>query len=65
MIREAKKEDLNDLLHLYLDLHEEKIPEYSPNLSKTWETILNDKNHHIILNEVDGILVSSCVRYYP
>ena len=61
MIREAKKEDLNDLLHLYLDLHEEKIPEYSPNLSKTWETILNDKNHHIILNEVDGILVSSCV----
>lgn len=61
MIREAKKEDLYDLLHLYLDLHEEKIPEYSLNLSKTWETILNDKNHHIILNEVDGILVSSCV----
>lgn len=43
MIREAKKDDLNDLLHLYLDLHEEKLPEYSQNLIETWKTILNDK----------------------
>lgn len=61
MIREAKKEDLNNLLHLYLDLHEKDIPQPSQNLNDTWNTILNDKNHHIILKEIDGILVSSCV----
>lgn len=61
MVREVKKEDLNDLLHLYLDLHEKSIPEPSQNLNDTWNTILHDKNHHIIINEIDGILVSSCV----
>lgn len=27
MVREATKNDLNDLLQLYLHLHEDKIPE--------------------------------------
>ena len=61
MVREATKNDLNDLLQLYLHLHEDKIPQDSQNLRETWETIQGDRNHHIILNEVDGILVSSCV----
>lgn len=61
MVREATKNDLNDLLRLYLHLHEDKIPEDSKNLGETWETIQGDRNHHIILNEVNGILVSSCV----
>lgn len=61
MIREATKNDLNNLLQLYLHLHEDKIPEDSQNLRETWETIQGDRNHHIILNEVNGILVSSCV----
>lgn len=61
MIREATKNDLNNLLQLYLHLHEDKILEDSQNLRETWETIQGDRNHHIILNEVNGILVSSCV----
>ena len=61
MIREANKDDLNALLELYLYLHEDSIPDQSEHLSKTWEQIINDPNHHLIVNEVDGKLVSSCV----
>ena len=61
MIREANKDDLNALLELYLYLHEDSIPDQSEHLSKTWEQIINDPNHHIIVNEVDGKIVSSCV----
>lgn len=61
MIREAKNEDLKELLELYLDLHEESIPEQSDRLSGTWEQILEDQNHHLIVNEINGKIVSSCV----
>ena len=61
MIREANRDDLNALLELYLYLHEDSIPDQSEHLSRTWEQIINDPNHHIIVNEVDGKLVSSCV----
>lgn len=37
MIREATKNDLNNLLRLYLHLHEDKILEDSQNLRETWE----------------------------
>ena len=61
MIREANKDDLKALLELYLCLHEDSIPDKSEHLSNTWEQIVNDPNHHLIVNEVDGKLVSSCV----
>lgn len=61
MIREANKDDLKALLELYLCLHEDSIPDQSEHLCKTWEQIINDPNHHLIVNEVDGKLVSSCV----
>lgn len=61
MIREANRDDLNSLLELYLYLHEDSIPDQSEHLSRTWEQIINDPNHHIIVNEVDGKIVSSCV----
>lgn len=61
MIREANKDDLNALLELYLCLHEDSIPDESEHLSNTWEQIVNDPNHHLIVNEVDGKIVSSCV----
>lgn len=60
MVREAKREDLKGLLELYLFLHEDSIPEKNEYLEKTWETILNDPNHHLIVNEIDGTIVSSC-----
>lgn len=61
MVREAKQEDLKKILELYLCLHEESIPEQSNCLSNTWKQILEDENHHLIVNEVEGKIVSSCV----
>ena len=61
MIREARKEDLSAVLNLYLFLHEEGIPERDKNLEDTWAQIINDPNHHLIVNEIDGQIVSSCV----
>lgn len=61
MVREIKKNELNKLLELYLYLHEDSIPEMTEHLSQTWYTIINDENHHIIVNEIDGEIVSSCV----
>ncbi len=61
MIREANRDDLKDILELYLDLHETEIPEDSEHLSDTWEQIINDENHLLIVCEEDGKIVSSCV----
>ena len=61
MIREAKYEDLKDILELYLHLHESSVPEENELLKSTWNEIINDKNHHLIVCEKDGKIVSSCV----
>ena len=61
MVREATEKDLDSLLKLYLFLHEECVPEYDNLLQITWKQIMSDKNHHLIVNEVDGQIVSSCV----
>ena len=61
MVREIKESELNELLELYLHLHEDAVPEMTENLKRTWSTILKDDNHHIIVYETDGKIVSSCV----
>lgn len=61
MVREARREDLQALLELYLFLHEKSIPAQDRRLEETWEQILADGNHHLIVNEIDGKIVSSCV----
>ena len=61
MIREAAMEDMQEVLELYLHLHENSIPEDSDHLRDTWAQIINDPNHHLILNVIDGKIVSSCV----
>ena len=61
MVRESRKEDLDALLKLYLFLHEDSIPDYNDHLEKTWDQIIEDPNHHLIVNEIDGKIVSSCV----
>jgi GNAT superfamily N-acetyltransferase len=61
VIREAGFKDLDELLELYLDLHEDSVPEKDEHLSSTWDQIIGDPNHHIIVNEIDGKIVSSCV----
>lgn len=61
MVREAKREDLDAVLELSLCLHETSVPELTEHLTAVWDQILSDENHHLIVNEVDGEIVSSCV----
>ncbi|MDE6133308.1 MAG: GNAT family N-acetyltransferase [Oscillospiraceae bacterium] len=61
MIREINENDLDGLLRLYTQLHDNSIPPKTAGLSALWENILADPNHHIIVAEEDGTIVSSCV----
>jgi len=61
MVREINKNELHELLELYLHLHEESLPEMTEHLNQTWDTIMNDENHHIIVKIADDKIVSSCV----
>lgn len=61
MIREIQRGDLRGLLELYMLLHDNPMPEESPELLEKWNRILDDKDHHIIVAEEDGRIVSSCV----
>ena len=61
MVREVYENELNEVLELYLHLHEDTIPEMTERLKTTWQAIMQDKNHHIIVEELDGKIVSSCV----
>ena len=61
MVREVAENELNELLQLYLFLHEKSVPEMTEHLKRTWDSIIKDENHHIIVKEIDGKIVSSCV----
>ena len=61
IVREIKETELNELLTLYTHLHEHGVPQDSERLQQTWKEILGDENHHIIVCETDGRIVSSCV----
>ena len=61
MVREAVQSDLDAILELYLFLHEDSIPEKDDHLRDTWSQIMQDSNHHLIVNDVDDKIVSSCV----
>ncbi len=61
MIREICENDLDGLLHLYLHLHEKTVPAMGERLAALWQRILSDSDHHIIVAEEDGKIVSSCV----
>lgn len=60
-VREIRANELDALLELYLHLHETEIPENTEYLESTWQTITEDRNHHIFVAEENGRLVSSCV----
>lgn len=61
MIREITDKDYKGLMTLYLQLHDNPMPEEASDLMALWERILHDKDHHIIVAEVDGKIVSSCI----
>ena len=61
MVREVYENELTKILELYLHLHEKTIPEMTEYLKNTWSTIIQDKNHHLIVKIIDDKIVSSCV----
>lgn len=60
-IRELENKDFQQLMELYTHLHEKDIHEMDERVSSVWESILADKNHHIIVAELNGKIISSCV----
>lgn len=65
MIREITPDDFDGLLKLYMQLHNNPFPEKDERVVSLWKKILSDENHHIIVAEEDGKIVSSCVCNYP
>lgn len=61
MIREMNSSDLDGLSELYTHLHNNKSIENNEKNMALFNEILNDKNHHIIVAEENGKIVSSCV----
>lgn len=61
MIREIEETDLDNLLLLYTQLHNNDIPDKTEAVIQLWDKIRKDKDHHIIVAEEDGRIVSSCV----
>lgn len=60
-VREAENKDMQQVLQLYLHLHEISIPHESAVLTDTWKQIMEDPNHHFLVYEAAGKIVSSCV----
>jgi len=60
-IREINAYDFDGLSNLYTQLHNNKPIEKNDENLKIFNEILADKNHHIIVAESDGKIVSSCV----
>ena len=61
MMREIVDSDYEGLMKLYMQLHNNPFPEKNDAITKLWNAILKDENHHIIVAEEDGKIVSSCV----
>ena len=61
MIMEITENDFDGLMKLYMQLHDNPFPQKNEKIMELWNRILKDKDHHIIVAEEDGIIVSSCV----
>lgn len=61
MIREINKNDFIQLSELYTHLHSNKPIPDNAFTQDIFSSILSDINHHIIVAERDGKIVSSCV----
>jgi len=60
-IRETNSQDLIGLLELYMQLHDNSMPEQNEKLRLLWQRILEDKDHHIIVGIENNKIIASCV----
>ena len=61
IIREATMSDFDSIMELYTHLHDNPIPEKTVEVMDVWNNIISNDNHHVIVAEVDCIVVSTCV----
>lgn len=61
MLREIKADDFDGLMQLYMQLHDNPFPAKTEEILTLWQRILDDRDHHIIVAEEDGKIISSCV----
>ena len=61
MVREIADADFEGLMNLYMQLHDNPFPKKDERVMAIWERILADHDHHVIVCEEDGKIVSSCV----
>lgn len=60
-IARANKEDLEKLLQLYTQLHDNSFPIVNDCIVGLWNDILTDKNHYVLVGKDDDAIISSCV----
>ncbi len=60
-IREIQGMDYNGLMELYTQFYENPMPDKTPTIMALWKHILEDENYHLIVAEVCGKIVSSCM----
>ena len=59
MVREVRADEYQQLMELYLHLHETEIPPQELTCD-LWERLVNDPDYHLIAAEEDGRLVATC-----
>ncbi len=60
-IRDARRNDINQILELYTNLHNNPIPLIDDKIKAIWNKIIDDRDHHIILGCLNEKIISSCV----
>ena len=60
MIREIAENDFDDLMKLYAQLGNNPIPQKSEDVLTVWNKILQNKDYHIVVADVEGKVVSTC-----
>lgn len=61
MIRECTHQDLDRLLRLYTQLHDDPPSDPDGRARAVWRRICSDPNHHVIVADEGGELAASCV----
>ena len=59
-IREIIQDDLEDLLKLYEQLGPNPFVQVDEHILDVWNNILQNKDYHIVVADVDGAVVSTC-----
>ena len=60
MITEINDLELSSLLELYTELGDNDIPKKDESLKFIWESIISNKNYHIVVAKGNNKIVSTC-----